>query len=79
MTPIEQKTVEIIASLSAVDEKILPTDRMTDIGFDSLKMVELVIALEETFEVLFDISALDPSKLQTVADFIGLVRQTVSD
>ena len=44
-----------------------------DLGIDSLRLVELIIALEDEFSVEFDESDLDPAALQTVDDITCLV------
>lgn len=46
-----------------------------DLGFDSLRMVELIIALEEEFGIEFCEDDLDPSQLQTVEDLYELTEK----
>lgn len=55
-------------------EEILPEHRLhDDLGLDSLNMVELMVELEEQFNIELDESDLDPAKLQTVKQIYALV------
>lgn len=44
-----------------------------DLGIDSLSLVELVVDLEERFNIEFDESDLDPANLKTVGSIYSLV------
>ncbi|PWL98740.1 MAG: acyl carrier protein [Clostridiales bacterium] len=44
-----------------------------DLGIDSLGLVELVVDLEERFNIEFDESDLDPANLKTVGSIYSLV------
>ena len=46
-----------------------------DLGLDSLSMVELMLALEEAFDIEFEMDDLDPAKLKTVADVYVLIEK----
>lgn len=48
-----------------------------DLGIDSLALVELIIALEEEFQIEFSDSDLDPEKIQTVGDIRDLLNRYV--
>lgn len=48
-----------------------------DLGFDSLNMVELIVELEDEFNIEFDESDLDPTKLLTVSQVYGVVEKYV--
>lgn len=53
-----------------------PSGRMDlreDLGIDSLRMVELVVALEDAFGITFAQSDLDPQAYRQVADVYALV------
>lgn len=55
-----------------------PTPQMDlrgDLGIDSLRMVELVVALEDAFGITFAQSDLDPQAYQRVADIYALVEK----
>ena len=66
--------IEIICSLSTIVEKDICEDNvLADIGIDSLKMVGLIIALEDRLNIIFDDSDLDLSNLITVKNVVDLV------
>jgi acyl carrier protein len=70
---IENKVREIICQQLDVDpEKVkMETSFVDDLGADSLAVVELVLALEEAFEL--DIPDEDTEKLRTFADAVNYI------
>lgn len=48
-----------------------------DLGLDSLNIVELMVELEERFDIEIDESDLDPATLQTVEQVYALVTKYV--
>ena len=74
-TNITGEVKRIIREQLDVDEaKIVPTASfIDDLGADSLGLVELVLAFEETFH--FDIPDEDTEKIRTVGDAIRYIEQ----
>ena len=73
---IDRETVkEIVAEQLGVDEGQVTNEAsfMDDLGADSLDTVELVMALEEEFEV--EISDEDAEKIQTVQDAVDYITE----
>jgi acyl carrier protein len=70
---IETRVKEIIGEHLGVErDEILPESRfIEDLGADSLDIVELVMALEEEYEV--EVPDEDAEKLRTVGDVIGYI------
>ena len=57
-------------------EDIKPELRLNDdLGLDSLNMVELMVELEERFNIEIDESDLDPAALKTVDQIYALVEK----
>jgi len=73
MASIEKRIKEIVAEQLGVDESQVTGESsfMDDLGADSLDTVELVMALEEEFEI--EISDEDAEKIQTVQDAIDYI------
>jgi acyl carrier protein len=73
MSKIEERVKEIIAEQLGVDRsKVIPeASFVEDLGADSLDTVELVMALEEQFEI--EIPDEDAQKIITVKDAIDYV------
>jgi len=72
---IEEKVKQIVVEQLGVDADQVTEDAafMDDLGADSLDTVELVMALEEEFDV--EISDEDAEKIQTVKDAISYVKE----
>jgi acyl carrier protein len=75
---IEAKVKEIIVEQLNVDSAAVVTDAkfVEDLGADSLDTVELVMALEEDFEL--EIKDEDAEKIQTVGDAIEYIKSHTS-
>jgi acyl carrier protein len=71
---IDVKMVEIIANqLSVPKEKVVPSASFVDdLGADSLDLVELVMAMEESFGI--EIADDDTEKMHTVQDALDYVK-----
>ena len=72
---VEQKVKSIIAEqLGVGEEEIKPASSfIEDLGADSLDIVELVMAMEENFEI--EIPDEDAEKIQTVRDAINYIQE----
>ena len=70
---IEDKVKKIIAEKLSVDlvEVIPEASFVDDLGADSLDLVELIMTMEEEFDV--DISDEDAEKLESVKDAIDFI------
>jgi acyl carrier protein len=74
MVTVEQKVKQIIVEQLGVDENQvdLKASFVDDLGADSLDIVELVMALEEAFNL--DVPDEDAEKLKTVEDAINYIK-----
>ncbi len=77
-TELENKVSEIIVEqLGASKEEIVPEASFTDdLGADSLDIVELVMAMEEEFDI--EIPDDDAEKIQTIGDALSYLKERVS-
>lgn len=73
MASIEERVKQIVAEQLGVDEDQVTNAAafMDDLGADSLDTVELVMALEEEFDV--EISDEDAEKIQKVQDAVDYI------
>ena len=73
MSSINERIKQIVAEQLGVDEDQVTKEAsfMDDLGADSLDTVELVMALEEEFDI--EISDEDAEKIQTVQNAIDYV------
>jgi len=76
------KLYEIIAKLSgeikisAITEE---TDLITDGSYDSLKFIQLISEIEETFQIEFDIDDVDLKKLRSMKNLMQLINEKIGD
>ncbi|HIJ96757.1 MAG TPA: acyl carrier protein [Desulfuromonadales bacterium] len=75
MSDIAKRVKEIVAEQLGVEESQVVTEAsfMDDLGADSLDTVELVMALEEEFDI--EIPDEDAEKIQTVNDAIEYITE----
>lgn len=75
MATIDQRVTQIIAQqLHVNEEEVVPeASFIDDLGADSLDLVELVMAMEEEFDV--EIPDDDAENIRTVQDAIHYVQQ----
>ena len=78
MASVSERVVEIVAEQLHVDrEKVKPeTHFINDLGADSLDTVELVMELEEEFDITIPDDAAD--KIQTVGQAIEYIEKASS-
>ncbi len=71
--PIEEKVKKIAAEKLSVDlaEVVPESSFVDDLGADSLDLVELIMAVEEAFDI--EIPDEEAEKLQTVQDAINYI------
>ena len=72
--PVEDKVKKIIAEKLSVDLSDVVPDAsfVDDLGADSLDLVELIMSMEEDFDI--EISDEDSEKMNTVQDAIDYLR-----
>lgn len=83
MTQTAQTIIEIIAEKALLEPADLtPETRLDALALDSLAMVELIFALEESFDISVPFNANDPGKddfdLSSVGAIIAAVEGLVS-
>jgi acyl carrier protein len=76
---LEARVTDLIVEQLGVskEEAVMNASFIDDLGADSLDIVELVMTLEETFDI--EIPDDDAEKMQTIADAIGYLKERVGD
>jgi acyl carrier protein len=74
MANLDERVADIIVEqLGATKEEIVPeASFIDDLGADSLDIVELVMAMEETFDI--EIPDDDAEKIQTIGDAVAYLK-----
>ncbi len=75
--PVDERVRELICEqLSVSPDEVTPEATFVgDLSADSLDMVELMMALEEQFEI--DISEDQAERIQTVSDAVAFIEQRI--
>ena len=78
MASVQERVIEIVAEQLGVDkDKVTPeTSFVNDLGADSLDTVELVMELEEEFDINIPDDAAE--KIQTVGQAVEYIESTQS-
>ncbi len=76
--PVDERVRELICEqLSVSPDEVSPEATFVgDLSADSLDMVELMMALEEQFEI--DISEDQAERIQTVGDAVAFIEQRIN-
>ena len=72
-----EKIFAVVKTLSATDTELSETVKFMDTGFSSLSMVELILAVEEEFDIELNDSDLAPANLVVIGDLISLVEKYI--
>jgi acyl carrier protein len=74
---LEARVTDLIIEQLGVskEEAVMNASFIDDLGADSLDIVELVMTLEETFDI--EIPDDDAEKMQTIADAVGYLKERV--
>ena len=74
----KEKVFSLMSELSGL-ETINETDELkTDLAFDSLMLVTMLIRIEDVFEIRLDESDMNPFALLNVSDVIKLIDKYLS-
>ena len=73
MNKREKQVVEVLEDLCLAEITELSQTLLGDLAMDSLRMVMLLVSLEDTFGIELDESDMNPFALVTVADVVNLV------
>ena len=76
---LEARVTDLIVEQLGVskEEAVVNASFIDDLGADSLDIVELVMTLEETFDI--EIPDDDAEKMQTINDAIGYLKERVKE
>ncbi len=74
---LEARVTDLIVEQLGVskEEAVANASFIDDLGADSLDIVELVMTLEETFDI--EIPDDDAEKMQTISDAVGYLKERV--
>ena len=71
---IEKTIVRILAQQALISEiDITLESNLTDLGLDSLSVVEIIFSLEETFDINIPFNANEPSQSEFIIDSVSTI------
>jgi acyl carrier protein len=81
---IKTQVIDIISEQALLDPSdVNLTDTMSDLGIDSLGLVESIFAIEEAFDITVPFNANDPSEsdfdISTVATIVTAVEKLIAE
>ena len=75
---IMDQVISLVAEKAMLDrDQVTPTSTMEDLGIDSLTVVELIFAIEETFGVEVPFNANEPENSEFDVSSVGAVAESV--
>ncbi|MDB5054468.1 MAG: acyl carrier protein [Bacilli bacterium] len=80
MLNVQEKINETIQEIAVgVENRELSADvLLSDLGIDSMKYVELLVQIEEKFDIVFDESDLGVESLRNIGDLEALIHKTIA-
>ena len=70
---MSNKIISIIKEFCALGEEITIDTYISDLSLDSLSFISIIVEIEDTFNIEFDIETLDIKAWNTVGDIIEYV------
>jgi acyl carrier protein len=79
MADVTADVIDIIRKKARVEKPTIElTDRLEDLGLESLDAVEMIFDLEEKFDIQIPYNANNPrTEFDTVGDVVGAIQQLV--
>ena len=71
---IKELVLQAIKETTNYSKNIKENDLLVNLGYDSLLIVDLIIALEDKLKINFDMSLLIPENLKTVDSLINMIQ-----
>ena len=76
---MKEKIIGIIQKGCALEETVSPESELKALSLDSLSFVAVLVAIEEEFQIEFELDELDMGAWNTVADVIKAAEEKADD
>ena len=76
---MDKKIIAQIKNACALKEKITLKSKFTELSIDSLSFIELIVRIEDEFNITFSDDELDINLYPSVKEFINLVKGKVGN
>lgn len=74
---METKIINIVQNECVMGEIITSKTVISDLSLDSLSFISIIVELEKTFNIEFDVEILDKNNWNTVGDIIEYVKKVM--
>lgn len=78
-TAMKEKIISSIRKGCALEEAVSPESELKALSLDSLSFVAVLVAIEEEFQIEFELDELDMGAWNTVADVIKAAEEKADD
>lgn len=75
---IKKRLVGILSEITGIEIEAENDLMLEDLSIDSLRIVLLLVMIEDEFDIVLDESDLDPLKLKSFDDMVNLVSKYLS-
>jgi acyl carrier protein len=80
MADIANEVMEIIASkVKTANHKVSPTDPIDSLGLESIDFLEILLDIEQRFDIEIPYNANVKPEFKTVGEMVGAVERLVED
>lgn len=76
---MKNKVIELIKDNLALDEEVDIDTPLKSLSLDSLSFINLIIQIEETYDIDFSFDELDIKKWNIVNDFIQTIKEKLNE
>ena len=76
---MKNKVIELIKDNLALDEEVDIDTPLKSLSLDSLSFINLIIEIEETYDIDFSFDELDIKKWNNVNDFIQTIKEKLNE
>ena len=75
---IKKRIINIVSKACALEEKVTEESELKLLSLDSLSFIEVLIDIEEEFEITFDVEELGFYNWETVSDIVNSVEEKIN-
>lgn len=76
---MKNKVIELIKDNLALDEEVDIDTPLKSLSLDSLSFINLIVQIEETYDIDFSFDELDIKKWNNVNDFIQTIKEKLNE
>ena len=76
---MKEKIIAIVSQACAIEELVCLQSELKSLSIDSLTFVEMLVQLEEEFEIEFDFDELNEFNCITIGDIVRVVEKKINE